>query len=79
MPILGLGTYLLTGSAGQRAMSEAIEVGYRFFDSAQMYHNEAELGAAISNAIKGGIKRGEFFIQTKLLGVNSEDSTKKSI
>lgn len=79
MPLLGLGTYSLTGSAGQKAMSEAIEVGYRLFDSAQMYHNEAELGAAINAAIKGGIKREEFFIQTKLLGANSEDSTKKSI
>ena len=79
MPLLGLGTYSLTGSAGQKAMSEAIEVGYRLFDSAQMYRNEAELGAAINAAIKGGIKREEFFIQTKLLGANSEDSTKKSI
>lgn len=79
MPILGLGTYSLTGKAGQKAMSEAIEVGYRLFDSAQMYHNEAELGAVINNAIKGGLKREEFFIQTKLLGANSEDSTKKSI
>ena len=79
MPLLGLGTYSLTGKAGQKAMSEAIEVGYRLFDSAQMYHNEAELGMAINNAIKGGIKREEFFIQTKLLDANSEDSTKKSI
>ncbi|MCX2683671.1 aldo/keto reductase [Campylobacter sp. MIT 21-1685] len=79
MPILGLGTYTLTGKAGQKAMSEAIEVGYRLFDSAQMYHNEAELGAAISNAIKGGMKREKFFIQTKLLESSSEDSAKKSI
>ncbi len=79
MPLLGLGTYTLTGSAGQKAMCEAIEVGYRLFDSAQMYNNERELGAAINNAIKAGIKREEFFIQTKLLGANSEDSTKKSI
>lgn len=79
MPLLGLGTYSLTGKAGQKAMSEAIEVGYRLFDSAQMYRNEAELGAAIANAIKGGIKREEFFIQTKLLDANSEDSAKASI
>lgn len=79
MPLLGLGTYQLIGRAGQKAMSDAIEVGYRLFDSAQMYGNEKELGAAINAAIKGGIKREEFFIQTKLLGANSEDSTKKSI
>ncbi len=79
MPILGLGTYSLTGKAGQKAMSEAIEVGYRLFDSAQMYNNEAELGAAINAAVKGGIKREEFFIQTKLLESSSEDLAKKSI
>lgn len=33
MPLLGLGTYSLTGKAGQKAMSEAIEVGYRLFDA----------------------------------------------
>ncbi|WP_291027709.1 aldo/keto reductase [Helicobacter sp.] len=79
MPILGLGTYSLTGKAGQKAMSEAIEVGYRLFDSAQMYRNESELGAAVRNALAGGIKREEFFIQTKLLEADSVDSTKKSI
>lgn len=79
MPILGLGTYSLTGKAGQKAMSEAIEVGYRLFDSAQMYRNESELGVAVRNALAGGIKREEFFIQTKLLEADSVDSTKKSI
>ncbi|STQ86868.1 aldo/keto reductase [Helicobacter muridarum] len=79
MPILGLGTYTLTGRAGKKAMSEAIEVGYRLFDSAQMYRNESELGAAINNAIKGGIKREEFFIQTKLLESSSEEEAKRSI
>lgn len=76
MPILGLGTYQLTGASGQKAMSEAIEVGYRLFDSAQMYGNEAELGAAIRSS---GIKREEFFVQTKLLSARNEDLTKDSI
>ncbi|MDE5602867.1 MAG: aldo/keto reductase [Helicobacter sp.] len=76
MPILGLGTYALTGASGQKAMSEAIEVGYRLFDSAQMYANEAELGAAIRAS---GLKREEFFVETKLLDSSSEDATKKSI
>ncbi|MBD5168327.1 MAG: aldo/keto reductase [Helicobacter sp.] len=76
MPILGLGTYALTGASGQKAMSEAIEIGYRLFDSAQMYGNEAELGAAIRAS---GLKREEFFVETKLLDSPSEDATKKSI
>lgn len=76
MPILGLGTYTLTGANGQKAMSDAIEIGYRLFDSAQMYGNEFELGAAIRES---GLKREEFFIQTKLLDSSNEDATKKSI
>ncbi len=76
MPILGLGTYALTGKSGQKTMSEAIEIGYRLFDSAQMYGNEAELGAAIRAS---GLKREEFFVETKLLDSSSEDATKKSI
>lgn len=76
IPSLGLGTYLLKGKDGQKAMSQAIELGYRLFDTAQMYGNELELAEAI---LKSGIKREEFFIQTKLLESNSEEETKKSI
>ncbi|RDU61656.1 aldo/keto reductase [Helicobacter sp. MIT 14-3879] len=79
MPILGLGTYCLVGKNGQEAMDKAIQIGYRLFDTAQMYNNEDRLGNAIQSAIKGGIPRKDFFIQTKLLEANNEDSTKKSI
>lgn len=76
MPLLGLGTYTLTGKDGQRAMSDAIEIGYRLFDSAQMYCNEAELGDAVRES---GIKRKELFIETKLLDCANESKTKKAI
>ena len=42
MPILGLGTYGLRGNDGQKAISQAIQIGYRLIDTAQMYGNEAK-------------------------------------
>lgn len=76
MPVLGLGTYSLRGSEGEAVMGEAIEVGYRLIDTAQMYQNEAEVGMAVANS---GLKRREFFITTKLLDAGSESQTKQSI
>ncbi|STP13600.1 oxidoreductase, aldo/keto reductase family [Helicobacter cinaedi] len=67
MPLLGYGTYQITDlKECQRSVEDAIEVGYRLFDTAQSYGNESALGAAIQNAIKGGIKRKELFITTKV-------------
>ena len=43
MPMLGLGTYALRGGDCERCVLEALELGYRLFDTAQMYGNEAVL------------------------------------
>lgn len=63
MPLLGLGTYLLRGGKGERCMLDALELGYRLFDTAQMYGNEKELGNALRQS---RVPRGEVFITTKL-------------
>lgn len=63
MPILGLGTWDLRGDECIRVVSEAIELGYRLIDTAQMYENEAEVGKGIA---KSNIDRSELFITTKL-------------
>jgi 2,5-diketo-D-gluconate reductase B len=63
VPALGFGTYPLSGEAGRRAIAEAIGVGYRHIDTAQMYGNEADVGAAI-RASK--VDRGELFVTTKI-------------
>ena len=49
-------------------MSEAIDVGYRMFDTAQSYGNEESVGNAIK---KSGIDREEFFLVTKIWISNS--------
>lgn len=43
MPSIGLGTYDLCGQKGVKIMQNALQIGYRFFDTAQMYKNEKEL------------------------------------
>lgn len=64
MPILGFGVYQVPdGLDCEKAVSEAIEVGYRMFDTAQAYGNEESVGNAIK---KSGIAREEFFIVTKV-------------
>jgi 2,5-diketo-D-gluconate reductase A len=48
LPLVGLGTYGLRGSAGERSLRSALDLGYRLLDTATMYENEAEVGRAIA-------------------------------
>lgn len=59
----GFGTYPLKGSDLRNAINAAIAAGYRAFDTAQMYDNEAETGAALAEC---GIARNELCITTKV-------------
>jgi len=63
VPALGLGTYELTGTAGETTIRAAIEMGYRHLDTAIRYGNEAEVGRAIRAA---GVPRDELFVTTKI-------------
>ena len=68
MPILGLGTWTLTGETCENAVYAALKSGYRLIDTAKYYGNESEVGNAIRRAIKDGIcKREEIFVTTKLV------------
>ena len=68
MPILGLGTWTLTGEICENAVYAALKTGYRLIDTARYYGNEKEVGNAIRRAIADGIcKREEVFITTKLV------------
>lgn len=63
MPLLGFGTWDLRGKECEQAVLEALQLGYRLIDTAQMYENEREVGRAIR---KSGIPREEVFVTTKL-------------
>lgn len=57
------GTYPLTGDTAVEAIQTALKVGYRAIDTAQMYGNEAETGAALKTS---GVPRQELCITTKV-------------
>ena len=63
IPMLGFGTYTIEGDELRRALDHAIGAGYRHFDTARAYQNEALVGAAIAAS---GVPREEYFITTKL-------------
>ena len=63
MPLLGLGTWQLRGSACRQAVGWALEVGYRHIDTATMYGNESEVGAAMAAS---GLDRADVFVATKM-------------
>jgi diketogulonate reductase-like aldo/keto reductase len=69
MPVIGLGTFgsdHVTAEAVARAVLGAAEVGYRHFDCASVYGNEAAIGGAFQQILAGGVKREELFITSKL-------------
>lgn len=63
MPVVGLGTMTLEDTTGIRSMVDAIELGYRLFDTAPVYNSEDEVGEAIR---RSGIDRKDLFITSKL-------------
>ncbi len=63
IPQLGYGVFKVPAADAERAVSDALQVGYRHIDTAAIYGNEEGVGAAIA---KSGIARDELFITTKL-------------
>lgn len=75
MPMLGLGVWQMDeGSETEKAVSYALEIGYRSIDTAALYGNEKGVG----NSVKlSGIKRDEIFITTKVW--NSDQGYEKTL
>lgn len=63
MPQVGYGVYQVEPTEAERCVLDAISVGYRMIDTAQIYHNEEGVGNAI---VKCGVPREELFIVTKV-------------
>ena len=63
IPVLGFGVFRMSDTDVERAVPAALEVGFRHFDTAQIYQNEAALGLALQAA---GARRDELFLTTKV-------------
>ena len=63
MPIVGLGTYSLTGDVCVNSVKAAIKAGFRKIDTAHMYGNEIEVGHGVRES---GVPREEIFVATKI-------------
>ena len=63
IPLVGLGTWELRGRTCARAVEQALRLGYRHVDTAEMYDNERDVGDGIRGS---GVKRNELFITTKI-------------
>lgn len=67
IPVFGLGTFRLQGQVVIDSVRNALELGYRTIDTAQIYGNEAEVGQAVAES---GIPRSELFVTTKIWTAN---------
>jgi 2,5-diketo-D-gluconate reductase B len=63
IPLLGLGTWDLRGGTCARMVEQALRLGYRHIDTAEMYDNEREVGEGLHAS---GVKRGDVFVTTKI-------------
>ena len=63
VPAIGFGTWELRGDVARRSVETALEAGYRHIDTAQIYDNEADVGAAIRES---GMVRENLFLTTKI-------------
>src|SRR5215470_1420369 len=63
IPLLGLGTWDLRGHVCARMVEQALRLGYRHIDTAEMYDNEREVGVGLRAS---GVNRNDVFIVTKI-------------
>ena len=63
IPAIGLGTWELRGRACARLVEQALRLGYRHIDTAQIYENEREVGDGLRAS---GVRRDEMFVTTKV-------------
>jgi 2,5-diketo-D-gluconate reductase B len=67
MPVMGLGTWEMTGGNCISSVANALDIGYRHIDTAQIYGNQREVGKGIRQS---GVKREEVFVTTKVATFN---------
>ncbi|MCC8984613.1 aldo/keto reductase [Bradyrhizobium acaciae] len=81
IPAIGLGTWELRGRTCARIVEQALRLGYRHVDTAQIYDNEREVGEGLRAS---GVKRDDVFVTTKVwtthfMAKDLERSAKESL
>lgn len=67
IPHLGFGTWNLNQESATRAVSHALQVGYRHIDAAAIYRNEKYVGRGIAEGLeKAGLNREDIWVTSKL-------------
>lgn len=74
MPLVGFGTFMLSGETCTKSVAAAIESGYRMIDTAEAYGNEKEVGAGIKAS---GMDRKKLFLVTKVNFKSYENAEQK--
>lgn len=72
MPLIGIGTFMLTPDEAEESVYNALQNGYRLIDTANAYVNEKGVGRGIK---KSGLPREEVFLETKLWPTLYEDES----
>ena len=70
-PVTGIGTYLLAPSDAENSVREALKMGCRLIDTANVYVNERAVGRGMKDS---GVKREDIFLSTKLWPTEYENS-----
>ncbi len=76
IPQLGFGVFQIKPTETAAAVAQALDIGYRHLDTAEMYGNEREVGEAVATS---GLDRGEVFVTSKLNnGFHRPDDARKA-
>lgn len=78
MPMVGIGTFLLSPDEAEASALSALQSGYRLIDTANAYVNEKAVGRTMK---KSGLDRKEIFLETKLWPsfYEQEDAVEKTL
>lgn len=76
MPLLGFGTFQLSGGDAENSVREALKAGYRHVESSVAYGNEDGTGRGIKSS---GVKREDIFVTTKVTPIGRPDAYNMTI
>lgn len=82
VPLLGLGTFMISPEDTEKSVYQALKLGYRLIDTANAYLNEEAVGRGIARAVAEHIvRREDLFISTKLWPTvyESDDAVEKNV